>query len=1798
MSSDAAGPRHVWFGGDVACDIQPSFSEEVYETSVTACTNSVNVVEEFVPLMYLTIVINESIKIRALIDTGAQRSLIHESVLVGHRMSEIDTAKRSRILAIGETSGILSLGSSNVNIKCDGIQLCNLDCVVVPGSVNMNNNVILGMDFISINKLIVNTRQRTITKNFNDGSACDWILNDSGSCQRALLRKIPCVLAQNTELEGNDEITIPVAFDSKCFVNSVATSMSESLFLYETKPQKGTIKDLVFHSGIVHVDNMRVLVANKSDSGRKLKKGAIVGVLSTVAVVSAEELPKGCWTREELEKEVQLGEQLWPDQKETIWQMIFSCSSILSTGSSDVGKASVTAHTIRLHDDTPIYQRPRRFPEPISAELEKQCQELYQQDIIEPSVSAWSSPVVPVRKKDGSIRLCVDYRKLNNVTKPDRSPIPSLNEAVYGLHGAKFFTTLDCVQGFHQIPLSEESKECTAFSTERSHWQFKRLGFGLRNAPAAFQREIQTVLQEFPQKRVIVYIDDILIIEDSFEKHLELVRKVLHTLAKYGIKIKPGKCQWFASAVDFLGHRVSSSGLKKQQAFMEKVDAIPLPVTVGELREFLGLINFQRKFLKDASIIQKPLSELTGGKQKAKVEWTKERLEAFERLKSLMKEDIELTFPCYAEDAPKMELWVDASACGAGACLQQAQEGEDRIISYASMTFNQSQRNYSTLDRELAALRWAVKTFRSFLYGIEFIIKTDHRPLVYLHNMRLVDARLARTLEDLSDFNFSIEYIPGKSNVVADALSRMSTPEPDMEDSTDTLPEGLVLDGPPIPGGGDSLFLSLLRCMKSQELLECPATVVELRKILVEELLKTPEKYGLSGTRYNWRRELRLMLHSQQVPCLEVLLAASFLYHLKVHVYFWSADPIVFVDSRTEGPTTVIHIQCVGGIHFNSLRESGRQCSTVPILEIYQVRAAPSVNVEKKKDDLDITRLHCGTYGASTHPQIAMEYAGHSFCGILDTGAEVSLMSYSICEKFQQVQDLQKEQQCYINIEGFSGLMGKTDGTVDVELQLPADFISFVHKFYIVKDDLIPHCVLLGMDFLSTHGLAIDGATNSCMQDLPSSRGRVNLLHTEGVATWKVSCAHSAPERGESESVVDGVVEESLALIVDIDLVRRLQQTSELSSLLEHVKSVPVGEWPQQYHPFRSAHKKLVVRNKVVYHEDGVTVPVVTPDLIIETALTSHHNMAHIGRDKLVHLLRRHMWHPRLYTICNDVCTSCHHCQVMKVSRQCVVPPTLKITTAFPFEMIAVDLIQFCRSRAGYIGCLVMIDHNSKWVSVVPIRNKQSIMVASAMEHIILPSLLCLPHRILSDNKQEFVGEPFEDLLRRYNIKHIYSTPYKPSSNGCVERMNRTLTEMLRNVEETLDWRESLSRVVITYNNTKHRELGISPAEYLLVKKHPVRDCIIVAEEDSERWKEGHPRFLPFAVGQTVMRKMPKRGHSTDNKFKPRYEGPYKVEKVNKNGLTYEIEKEGKVIKVHHTQLMGWTVPPPYLEKWLIEKEAEEERKIAAESPVRGSHIRVPMLVSSETDSEDSRQLSSFMSDEDRLGNEGGSLRHRNADVEKSFCHHSFAERPGCGEQNSFIFPAVGVLHKERNYYQLCQVDGSYLSKTCQTDNCSEECGVVLTAQDETWDVSSIEDPGRLGLGPLHGDQPEGEDICEESGRRLGSCGTGGDGTMAAAWKEAEEAIAGMVSQVGSDSGSANERESTEEGWFGGFSGVDRRVAGRVQKLRSIMEGEQLKKLGDSHTSNRPATRSQGPVAEYPYVQKYSIERIVSDQNK
>jgi hypothetical protein len=317
--------------------------------------------------------------------------------------------------------------------------------------------------------------------------------------------------------------------------------------------------------------------------------------------------------------------------------------------------------------------------------------------------------------------------------------------------------------------------------------------------------------------------------------------------------------------------------------YVASVINYPKPKTVGELREFLGFINFQRKFLPNCSEIQKPLSSLTGGRKSKVLEWTEEMTVAFAKLKTEMKAEIELAYPDYSKDAAKLELWVDASAKGSGAYLAQEQAGGHRVIGFASMTFTPTQLNYSTLERELTALRWGVKTFRPLLYGVPFVLYTDHQPLVHLHNMKIVCSRLARTIEELSEYIFDVMYVPGHLNSSADALSRIGSPlPPDKGKGCTSLPAGLMLDGSPVPGGGDSLFISLQRALsRLPSISKLPGDHYELRQLLVGDLLQHFSKYKLHLD-CNARKHLRLMCHSGQLPSLDVLLAASRLFKVRI----------------------------------------------------------------------------------------------------------------------------------------------------------------------------------------------------------------------------------------------------------------------------------------------------------------------------------------------------------------------------------------------------------------------------------------------------------------------------------------------------------------------------------------------------------------------------------------------------------------------------------------------------------------------------------------------------------------------------------------------------------------------------------------------------------------------------------------------------------------------------------------------------------------------------------------------------
>ena len=407
-----------------------------------------------------------------------------------------------------------------------------------------------------------------------------------------------------------------------------------------------------------------------------------------------------------------------------------------------------------------------------------------------------------VRKKDQSIRLCVDYRRLNTVTSKNAFLLPRINESLQALGNAKYFSTMDLTSGFYQVAMEENDIEKTAFTTPFGLWEYTRMPFGLCNSPATFQRLMYRCLGDQALQSLLIYLDDIIVFSTSFEEHLERLELVFARLQQHGLKIKPAKCSFFQTEVRYLGHLiVAGEGIKPDPEKTAVVQDWPQPTNVTELRSFLGFTGFFRKFIQQYSIIASPLfTYLRGsagkGKPKTKscrkIDLYDAAVLAFLTLKERLTEEPVLQF---ADFNRLFIVETDASLSGLGAVLSQRREdGSKAVITYASRTLHPAERNdrnYSAFKLELLAVRWAVcQSFRDYLMGTRCTIYTDHNPLKYLDTANLSATEL-RWVQQLSAFDYQLEYLPGKTNQAPDALSRLKcTPTSEPTAKSDALQVG------------------------------------------------------------------------------------------------------------------------------------------------------------------------------------------------------------------------------------------------------------------------------------------------------------------------------------------------------------------------------------------------------------------------------------------------------------------------------------------------------------------------------------------------------------------------------------------------------------------------------------------------------------------------------------------------------------------------------------------------------------------------------------------------------------------------------------------------------------------------------------------------------------------------------------------------------------------------------------------------------------------------------------------------
>ncbi|PNX78745.1 retrotransposon-related protein, partial [Trifolium pratense] len=423
-------------------------------------------------------------------------------------------------------------------------------------------------------------------------------------------------------------------------------------------------------------------------------------------------------------------------------------------------------HTIPLMEGTnPVKVKPYRYPHSQKAQIEIMIQDMLQQGIIQTSTSSFSSPIVLVKKKDGTWRFCTDYRALNAITVKDCFPIPTVDELLDELFGAKFFSKLDLRSGYHQILLQPEDRHKTAFRTHQGHYEWLVMPFGLTNAPATFQSLMNHIFQHALRKYVLVFFDDILIYSSNWQDHLKHLDAVLQVLQENTLFVKLSKCSFGVLEIEYLGHMVTGQGVSMDKDKVQAVLEWPIPGNVKQLRGFLGLTGYYRRFIKSYAKIASPLTDLL---KKEAYEWNVNAEMAFQQLKAAITSAPVLALPDFQKP---FVLETDASGVGIGAVLHQ----EGHPIAYFSKKLVPRNQKKSAYFREMFAIVKAIAKFRHYLLGHKFIIRTDQKSLRSLMDQSLQTPDQQEWLHKFLGYDFTIEYKPGKENMAADALSRVMT---------------------------------------------------------------------------------------------------------------------------------------------------------------------------------------------------------------------------------------------------------------------------------------------------------------------------------------------------------------------------------------------------------------------------------------------------------------------------------------------------------------------------------------------------------------------------------------------------------------------------------------------------------------------------------------------------------------------------------------------------------------------------------------------------------------------------------------------------------------------------------------------------------------------------------------------------------------------------------------------------------------------------------------------------------------
>lgn len=677
-------------------------------------------------------------EILLLIDTGADISLIKHN-----RLSPRQVIKDSFSKIKGITNETVQcLGYTQANLFINDYR-CSHSFQVIDSNFPIPADGILGRDFIAKFKCKLDYEYWTMLINVNNydtteipihNSPKEGILTIPPRCE--VIRAVRYIFDDKEKVVMNNEISAGVFVAS-----TIATKKSPFVRIINTTSESVTVE-----TKSIITKNLNDFDIFKIDNSETDRENQLLTELNT-------DIPKFV--------------------KKDMLNLCKEFSDIFGLKSDKITVNNFYKQKLRMADNTPVYIKNYRTPQVQVEEINNQVSKLLKNDIIEPSEAEYNSPLLLVPKKstDDSKkwRLVIDYRQLNKKLIGDKFPLPRLDDILDQLGRAKWFSVVDLVSGFHQIPLDVNSRDVTSFSTNNGSFRFTRLPFGLKVSPNSFQRMMSLAFAGITPEKAFLYMDDLIVIGCSKQHHLTNLRKVFETCRRCNLKLNPEKCRFFKSEVTFLGHKVTDKGILPDESKFSAIKNYPVPKSPAEVKRFVAFCNYYRRFIPKFAEITQSLNKLI--RKNVKFQWSDDCQKSYETLKAALLHPNILQYPDFSKS---FILTTDASKEACGAILSQEYGEDDLPIAYASKSFTKGEINKSTIEKELTAIHWAIKYFKPYLYGRKFIVKSDHRALIYLFSLKDPSSKLARMRLDLEEFDFEIQYIKGKDNVAADALSRIT----------------------------------------------------------------------------------------------------------------------------------------------------------------------------------------------------------------------------------------------------------------------------------------------------------------------------------------------------------------------------------------------------------------------------------------------------------------------------------------------------------------------------------------------------------------------------------------------------------------------------------------------------------------------------------------------------------------------------------------------------------------------------------------------------------------------------------------------------------------------------------------------------------------------------------------------------------------------------------------------------------------------------------------------------------------